>query len=724
MENLNMLNEGYLLYKSLIQCGIQLENSHPDVKNPGKKEGLIVGLDKTGNVARIEYRNADDIANLWTIREGNHNSFPVLKLQRPIWKVDKDDKLRKEIEYLKKDEAKKKELLLGNNFPLNLTEVEQNWWQRLHNRISVLQPIFNTSIKEFEALSQLIRRFLLITNVETFLLGLLDIIKQKPSEIPYPSIESILIGKKWVKSKQEFVSEFPVILDVNDWEQFSKRVASPSFENYVCSCLFDNERQTSISLNKEMKISALTGDLVVLEDDKFPCPKLPIGESYLFSVNDQTPCFTRYNQTSVKIFPVGRHEAISVQRALKWITNKDREGKTWCFVPGPIKGDIELLIVYLYSKPDLKINKAYLLGGISKDDFSDSDYEAVSKIAIEALKAEKIVRANDLIRIFCIRSADLARKQITLKREYTVSEILKSNEAWREAAGNIADLSVPFFRNEIERAVKNIDIIYDYIRRCFNNNTSVICVAPVCPFPADLVYISQKQWIRYGSDSVDVKGFSLGEVYDVFFSTSNEKKLLIESMLNTSLQRAQPLLIELGNAEHKNNFKEIPVYARIAALRTASAFAILLYKLNIKKEDYMKDTFYNVGKFLSLIDTLHFEWCRHMRGGYPEKEEKEWRKAIPPQLLGNAYLQIALDNPESAFDLLSKRIGIYQAWTFKEEGEKIKLAIWAVSQLRKVSDLLVEKPLPSSTTSAERAQILLGYLASAEKKEENKTDNI
>lgn len=56
-----MLNEGYVLYKSLERCGINLTKRHPDIKEPGRKDGLIVGLNKEGKVDRIEFRNRDDI---------------------------------------------------------------------------------------------------------------------------------------------------------------------------------------------------------------------------------------------------------------------------------------------------------------------------------------------------------------------------------------------------------------------------------------------------------------------------------------------------------------------------------------------------------------------------------------------------------------------------------------------------------------------------------------
>ncbi|MDP2363996.1 MAG: hypothetical protein Q8M94_09535, partial [Ignavibacteria bacterium] len=385
-------------------------------------------------------------------------------------------------------------------------------------------------------------------------------------------------------------------------------------------------------------------------------------------------------------------------------------------------------IVYLESKPDINVNKAHLLGGVTKNDFSESSYEDISSVAIEALKGNKLIKANDLIRLFALRKADLGRTQVSLQRIYTKSDLVRADENWREAAKNIPNINLPFFRKEIERITAKQENISTIIKTFLDDEKSkLINLAPNSPFPVDLVRLTQKQWIRGGEDFSSVAGCSLGDIYDVFFANENEKKYLVENLLSKILQCTQVLLIGIGNADHKKELireqKKFHSEKRFIVLRTISALAIYLYKLGIKKENYMKDTFFYVGRFLSLIDTLHFEWCKFVRGGYPEKEEKVWRKAIPPQLLGNAHLQIALDNPVSAIDMLSRRINIYQAWTKKEKGEHIKSAKWAVRELGKISDLLAEKNLPLSTTDIERAQILLGYLSRSESNTESNSVN-
>lgn len=707
-----MLNEGYALFNSLERCGIRLVKRHPNVKEPGKKEGLVIGLDKKGKVARIEYRKAEDIARLWTTRDGMQNSFPVLKLQRPLWMVGQNDTLRKKLNDFKKDETEKRNLLNHQDYRLNVTSVEKKWWKRLREKVTVLRPFFETTNKDFKALPQLMDRFLLALDVKDFEEELLKKIKQVQKEIPYTLFENILIGNKWIQRKEEYSSEVPLILDVSDWDdkaEYSNRVASTRLESFVSECLF--KRQNSSITKKDnniLGISALSGEKVILENGNFPCPKLPIGNTYLFAVNDQTPCQTRYKKTSTEIIPIGRKEANAIQDSLNWITDADRQGKTWYPVPGLKDGESDLLVVYLDNKPNLNLNNAYLLGGMSKNDFSESTYEAISRVLIDALNGEQIVKVNNLIRLFALRKADPGRTQVSLQRVYTVSNLIQADKTWREASTNVPNISLPFFRKEIEKTIARQENIAVSISQFLaDKDSKVTFLSPRCLFPTDLVRLTQKQWIRGGEDSTSVPGVSLGDVYDIFFAYKTVDRGLVEYLLTTTLQRTQALLIGIAQADHKNEIYTVKLEARFTVLKTISAFAVYLYKLGIKKEDYMKDTFFYVGRFLSLIDTLHLEYCKNVRGGN-----------IPPQLLGNAHFQIALDNPVSALDILSRRINIYQAWTKKEQGEQVKLARWTVGQLGKTADYLSEKTLPTSTTSIERAQILLGYLARTEATEQ------
>jgi len=707
-----MLNEGYALYRSLNRCGIRLKSKHPDIKKPGKAEGLIVGLDKNGTVGSIEYCPGDKASQLWTIRKGNHGSFPFVKLQFPLLKISQNDSLKEEIKKLGKNIDQKKKLLCSLNGEINPSA--QNFGlNNLRRELKDISEIFDVNNGPFGAMGELIKRFLRIENPGLLLEGVLKRIKENQSELSDTLLEAILIGKKWDAKKKEFRAGVPLILDISDWENFAVRVASPKMEQFVSDCLFRRQLSNlngNDGVGENAKPSALSGEILPLEDDKFPDPNLPLlGNTYLFSVNSNTPCQSRYGKTSTEIIPVGRAEAVSIQNALYWITEEERNGSTWYTIPGASAKKKDLLIVYLENKPDAKMNNAHLLGGLTDNYFSESMYEKIAKIAIDALKGRKVVESSDLIRVFALRKLDAGRVKVSLSRVYTVNQLIKADEGWRKAWKNHPHISMPFFRREIEKYIAKTDKVRASVVEYINDpNVKVVKLTPLCPFPGDLVSITQHQWSRFGKDSSTLNGVSIADIYDVFFAKEGEQSSLIDGLLGDTLQRTLPLLIGLGGAIHCQSEKAYKNDARFTILKVVAALAIYLYKLGIKKEVYMKEAFFLVGQFLSVVDTLHYEYCKHVRGG-----------SVPPQLLGNAHLQIALENPESALELMCNRIRVYQAWARTGQGDNIGLARWALGQLGKISKQLAQVSLPTMTTTSDRAQLLLGYLAKPESKEPN-----
>ena len=114
----------------------------------------------------------------------------------------------------------------------------------------------------------------------------------------------------------------------------------------------------------------------------------------------------------------------------------------------------------------------------------------------------------------------------------------------------------------------------------------------------------------------------------------------------------------------------------------------------------MKNAAFNVGRMLALADKLHEQYCRHVR-----------KNEVPPQLIGNALMHTALDNPTKGLARLSERLPIYQAWATKVQGDDVELAKWVLGQMGQVSADLENADIPKQTDDAVKAQILLGYLA-------------
>jgi hypothetical protein len=136
----------------------------------------------------------------------------------------------------------------------------------------------------------------------------------------------------------------------------------------------------------------------------------------------------------------------------------------------------------------------------------------------------------------------------------------------------------------------------------------------------------------------------------------------------------------------------------------ASLMGITLDKLGRRKEQYMQDPYFLVGRLLSLADTLHAE--------YSKKE----RKSVPPQLLGNALIPTAVADPSKGLARMLERIRVYKAWAQSTE-EETGLARWSLGEIGKIANELTGKLPRRRLSDPEQAELLLGYLAKSEGKD-------
>ena len=120
---------------------------------------------------------------------------------------------------------------------------------------------------------------------------------------------------------------------------------------------------------------------------------------------------------------------------------------------------------------------------------------------------------------------------------------------------------------------------------------------------------------------------------------------------------------------------------------------------------------YLVGRLLSLADQLHYHYCQHVRGG-----------KVPPQLMGNALMATALEEPIKALALYSNRVLPYQAWAKTVSGDEARLAHYFLGELGKVCAEMKQATLPERCMDSDKAQMLIGYLARPEKSELGTTD--
>ena len=122
----------------------------------------------------------------------------------------------------------------------------------------------------------------------------------------------------------------------------------------------------------------------------------------------------------------------------------------------------------------------------------------------------------------------------------------------------------------------------------------------------------------------------------------------------------------------------------------------------------MKGPPFLVGRLLSLADQLHVEYCLDERKGQ-----------IPTQLFGSALMSTALEQPEKALALLCQRIPPYKNWATRlQTGERVGLTKFLLGEMGRLCNQLKESGVPKTADDADKAEMLLGYLATTEKAKE------
>lgn len=119
----------------------------------------------------------------------------------------------------------------------------------------------------------------------------------------------------------------------------------------------------------------------------------------------------------------------------------------------------------------------------------------------------------------------------------------------------------------------------------------------------------------------------------------------------------------------------------------------------------MESAPYLIGRFLNLADGLHAVWCRNVK----EKDP------LPPQLLGSSLFASFHINPAQAFASASLRMKPYIDWAKTNQTKDVALARWHLGELGRVSSAIAKSGLPARLSDTDKAEMLLGYLASASK---------
>ncbi len=81
-----MLNELLAALHGAEQAQLDIFSRHPDIHDGRQVPTMVVNLNEKGDIVSV--CPLPDEVLPWTLRDGNHNSFPFVQPKNPVWKID------------------------------------------------------------------------------------------------------------------------------------------------------------------------------------------------------------------------------------------------------------------------------------------------------------------------------------------------------------------------------------------------------------------------------------------------------------------------------------------------------------------------------------------------------------------------------------------------------------------------------------------------------------
>jgi hypothetical protein len=686
-----MLNELFELDTSVQQSGIKVASWHEHYGPCPKYRTFLVLLDTTGSVVAIE--PVGDIGRITSLRKwevSNGTSFPAFNVL-PIFHA-LSESAREYLADLKKSLKAQK----GNDQEAVRTRAGQVWdvceqlWTEseieringcLQSHPATMAGILGVIPEEFVSVRDLIERAALL-DAYKLRESIKRIAMQHVAELPAGAkdwLDTLLVSAATKKGSARKVS---VVLELADRSRYPYPASHQKVQVWINSRLLAHE--TSEGAAQQPSIKDAFGYPFSATKEKFPDANLPkLGSVRLRAMSSESPCQRRYRAADAESFPTAPKTRQAMKDSLEWLGEPTRKRKTWEDVSEACGYDAGLLFVY----PSVIAADPPELAGLFVADESspatEAKFEAAAARITPALQGIVNEHPEAEIRVFVLAKADKARTKVLVSQKYNGRQMISAAQAWQEGCHNAASVLLNLGTDEEPQWIK-----------------------PVAPFPSEVVQCLNVAWLQGGKRIDLVHNAGIGEGICLLMESGAPAERVAQRNLRLLLTSASQLLLALGHADHRRDGGfELPArYAKHASL-LPSILGLLLAKLGRMKGDYMHSAPFLVGRMLALADTLHKEYCRHVR-----------KKEIPPQLIGNALMSTAVDNPERGLARLTERLMIYEAWANKAQGDEYRLAKWTLGQFGQVSTELAKLAVAARTSDADKAQMLLGYLARPEGK--------
>ena len=728
-----MLNELSQVADSLERLGTVAPSRHPRINPMGKnRDLLVVSLDDAGNASRIEVLPGETAANLFRVEHGSAgSSFPGFNIPTPLRRLDEAsaDALKPAVEKL---------LALGKNKNSSAAEIKESiralfTLSKAQTSSARQQQQFQWSCCELVSeLAELLPREL--AGLKNFTTLVETLVKSKPT-LPFftESLAGLMVDQNAEFDRRQLLLFQEVLFGTLDWKKRTPEIASPDYWKEKVKQDKNANQPVYLDLTSpnaafcrvaHSETSALINTALIQTqshaaagepeqgdwaEDAFgetaelqvkfpPGPKVAeLGNVKLFSVNtNEVQALQRYGFKGSQSFPVSSARVQKMSDALLYLASEDKRGITCRAIPSAQPDKRDLLVAYLEGEPEGRAQLAEMFGG-EANLFSDADFAAIAQPVLEMLEGKVAANPNLNIRLLAFCPIDKAKKQISLNRSLRVRDVIQAARDWEAGARNVPQVSVWFYDKNTKQSV-------------FRSHTA--------PCPLELSSVINRVWnadAKNGFTASYQRAISIADAYDVFLANSPLAKQKSGAAMELLVRRMSNVLIAIGALKTTGKWNGVSDTVRWQSVKAIAPFGILLQQQRHDKDKYMNETIYNIGRLLALADSLHLQYCKFVRTS--EEKRKTGKVNSPSELIGNALFNTALDQPVSALARLAERIKPYKGWADTYSGEDAGLIHWINRQMAEVRKGIDLEKLAPRTSDADKAKLLLGYLADHQQNE-------
>jgi len=726
-----MLNEWIDIHPILKKMGCDLGESHPSFKRCPNKKGFMIYLDKAGHVEDVDIPDFS-MESVYRWQTGKKDpAFPVFN-GRAFYEVTCDPSLipswivksfkEKNVTKPEKEKARKRDKDSIDESSLqaflsrcnDLWEEDLQWIERCLKELpQELQAILKMSGEEpagYKAYEELVRRAARRCGLNEFRGEIRAALLQKLKETGKKEYADVLFalkkeGKKKGRGK-EHGRDFLFLLTIKDWDNpaYGNSRYPPHHHTFQSWMAHTFEKHANTVFSPTGVKDAFGEDDAGMNENYKDINAAGLGQIKLFAANDDIPCLARYGHIGAKMFSSGHNAREKARKTMIYILNQRLEGITW---KGLRKYENRNTVAFAYCTA---LKDANIIQVFDSDDTEDNQNIYISEAATtNALKTLDgiIGSASDVkIIIGIIAAVDKGNTKILSSRHYPVNRYMAGAKAWQKGCANIPNVILPRLTLKGGKTIKGA--IPMYPTRAFWLLNSA--------WRQNGERIERKQ----GKQKVPIsKRFSSSDALDFLFEETEMIQERIDNGLSAIVEKSIHALIaarlkaifdryQPGNKLKFHNDKMLHMLPTL--------YGLLLHKKGIRKEDYMTESIFNLGRLFAVADRLHILYSQDVRQG-----------DIPLRLIGNDQISLALQNPQEAFVALGKRLmHPYISWAKRSQNEATpfgKEVGWCLWDMKKHTQLLADEVFPEEINDADRAKLILGYLSYGAKSKDSGDEN-